>query len=332
MKRNIFIAVALFATMAANAQNIAVVNPSNETSVYQTLDEAVTGADPGSIIYLPGGGVQIKDETKIDKKLTIMGVSHRGDTDNADGATVIAGNLNYITGSSGSAILGVYISGSVNIGVDGTSVNNITIRNCNVSSVQVNNNSCTGVVINQNYIRNLSNYHGANVTISNNICSGMIGINGGTIINNVFTGSARTDDYNMRILSASNSVVSYNVFMGTNWTWRGSLDAIVDGSNNQGISNMTKNSDWGDECVVIGEDIDWNDIFEKNAGISIMSKYHFIGDDYTQYEGKIGIYGGSGFKDDNDAHAPIPRIVSKKVDEQTDGSGKLHIEVTIKAK
>ena len=84
MKRNIFIAVALFATMTANAQNIAVVNPSNETSVYQTLDEAVTGADPGSIIYLPGGGVQIKNDTKITKKLTIMGVSHRGDTDNAD--------------------------------------------------------------------------------------------------------------------------------------------------------------------------------------------------------------------------------------------------------
>ena len=43
----------------------------------------------------------------------------------------------------------------------------------------------------------------------------------------------------------------------------------------------------------------------------------------------IGIYGGSGFSDE--ALAPIPRIVSKKVAEQTDGSGKLQIEVTVKA-
>ena len=43
----------------------------------------------------------------------------------------------------------------------------------------------------------------------------------------------------------------------------------------------------------------------------------------------IGIFGGSGF--DPKALAPIPRIVSKKVDEQTDGTGRLHIEVTVKS-
>ena len=43
----------------------------------------------------------------------------------------------------------------------------------------------------------------------------------------------------------------------------------------------------------------------------------------------IGIYGGSSFSDK--ALAPIPRIVSKSVDEQSDASGKLTVKVTVKS-
>ena len=68
MKKIHFIAVALMATITTWAQNIAVVSPSNVTKVRQTLDEAISEAEDGSIIYLPGGGFQIKDETIITKK------------------------------------------------------------------------------------------------------------------------------------------------------------------------------------------------------------------------------------------------------------------------
>ena len=79
----------------------------------------------------------------------------------------------------------------------------------------------------------------------------------------------------------------------------------------------------------------WENVFENydsKKAISIVSKYKL-----TTKWGKgaaldgtdLGIYGGSGFSDT--ALAPIPRIVSKKVSEQTDGSGKLQIEVTVKA-
>ena len=162
MNRIYMIAVACFATLTAWAQNIAVVSPGNVTTIYQTLDDAITGAISGSTIYLPGGGFQIKDDTKINKKLTIMGVSHRGDTDNADGATMIAGNLNFTTNSSNSAVIGVYITGNINIGVDDASVNNITVRYCHINSIQIHNNTCTGTVINQNFIRSLSNYRNSN--------------------------------------------------------------------------------------------------------------------------------------------------------------------------
>lgn len=331
MKRNVFIAVALFATLTANAQNIAAVSPSNETTMYQTLDEAVTKADNGSIIYLPGGGFQIKDETKITKKLTIMGVSHRGDTDNAEGATAIAGNIFFESGSSGSSVIGVYVSGNINIGFDEQSVNNITVKFCNINGVQVNSNLCSGVTINQNYIRSLSRLNNCNnAIITNNITSAIIGVNGGTVLNNVFVHAERVGDYYSPILEANNSNISYNVFLGTGGSSNGRSwsQAQVHGENNQGVSNMTRGIDWGESCINIG-DIEWVNVFEKDAGISIMSQYHFIGD-YTEYEGKIGIYGGSGFSDEKSL-APIPRIISKKVDEQTDGSGRLHIQVTIKA-
>ena len=125
MKRILSIIVALVATITVGAQNIAVVNPSNTTKIYQTLDEAIINAEAGSIIYIPGGGFAVTDNAKIDKKLTIMGVSHRGDTDNVDGNTVISGNLNFIKGASHSAVMGVFVSGNVNVT---DSVANFTMR------------------------------------------------------------------------------------------------------------------------------------------------------------------------------------------------------------
>ena len=146
MKRNVFIAVAFFATLTANAQNIAAVSPSNATTMYQTLDEAIEGATSGSIIYLPGGGFQVGADTKIEKQLTIMGISHRADVDNADGATKIAGNLNFVGGSTGSSVTGVYVSGDINIGDEENFAANITVRFCNVNSIQVKNSNAQGGV------------------------------------------------------------------------------------------------------------------------------------------------------------------------------------------
>ena len=324
MKRNIFIAVALFATMAANAQNIAVVNPSNETTVYQTLDEAVTGADPGSIIYLPGGGFQIKNETKITKKLTIMGVSHRGDTDNADGATVIAGNLNFDKGSSGSSVIGVYISGDVNVGTVTDSVLNLTVKYCNVNSIQVKHSQSSGMVVNQCYMRKTSNFNGSAVIISNSISDKIFHVNGVIIRNNVFI------DRDGRYYAFSDPVYAFDHFYNTIIYYNIVLTKRVHrGNASQGYSNLVIGSSWGDEPIVI--DANSEDILERDKGVTPGSSYHFK-EKYKEYEDQVGIYAGSTpFRDDKSL-APIPRIVSKKVDEQTDGSGKLHIEVTIKAK
>ena len=94
---------------------------------------------------------------------------------------------------------------------------------------------------------------------------------------------------------------------------------------------------WGtdENPIVLDVDKTFNDIFYANKGVKIISDYrlkddidksNFLGSDGTV----IGIESGSGF--DPDALAPIPRIVSKKVDEQSNASGKLTINVTVKAR
>lgn len=327
MKRNLFIAVAFFATMTVSAQNIAAVSPENETTIYQTLDDAVSKAADGSIIYLPGGGFQIQDATKITKKLTIMGVSHRGDTDNADGATIISGNLNFEGGSDGSSVIGAYVSGAINVGTYKDSVTNLTIRFCNVGSINVKHSQSSGLIVNQSYMRENCNFGSCDVRLENNILFSVQNVNGGIINHNIIVSKHSIYGNGTYSLFDIKSSSITNNFILDNWGHRGS---------NCYVSNNCAGSQLGDECVVLDDGTTWDDVFIANKGVKISSNYHLKeGMDESKFMGTdgtvIGIYGGSSFKDGADAHAPIPRIISKKIDEQTDGSGKLHIEVTIKA-
>lgn len=325
MKRSIFTVLVCLLAVAAWAQNIAVVSPGNETKLYRTLGEAIYGAKDGSVIYLPGGGFTIPDTVKINKRLTIMGVSHRGTVDNADGATFISGNLFFEEGSSSSALMGVFLTGNVCIGHDGSAVRDFVMRYCNVNGVDVNNDQCSSITINQNYIRGSSIFSRANPTITNNILGGLKEIFGGMISNNIFAGGNICFDvwyeyYNL--VSVSESTITKNIFVH--------IDKGIDkGCNNLFTSrNMFINREWGDDCINLPDGTTWDDVFkDPNPGVSIRSNFEFE-DAYKQYS-DVGIYGGNGF--DPDQLAPIPRIVSKKVAERTDGSGKLKIEVTVKA-
>ncbi|MBR5687711.1 MAG: hypothetical protein IKX36_07115 [Prevotella sp.] len=337
MKRKLLMAVVAMMNMTAWAQNIAVVNQSNTTTICQTLDEAISKATSGSVIYLPGGGFQIKDETKIDKKVTIMGVSHRGDTDNVDGATIISGNLNFDKGSSGSAVLGVYVSGNINVGTATDSVLNLTVRYCNVGSIQVKHKQSSGMVVNQCYLRDLCNFGNCNVRLENNIISSANSINGGIINHNVVTDAGNSVYHSTSMSyyyshhplnSVSNSTITNNFFLD--------ISGGNSVSNCQIFSNCIGVNSWGDDQspIVLDEGETFNDVFYAHKGVKISSDYrikekknNFIGIDHTY----IGIEGGdTGF--DPNSLAPIPRIVSKKVDEQTDGSGKLNVKITVKSK
>lgn len=312
--------LAIMATTGLYAQQISVVSPGGETSLYRTFPEAIRGADPGSVIYLPGGGFSISDEVKIIKKLTIIGIGHYAKNGNVDGVTTISGNLFFNAGSSGSAVLGCYITGDVVIGED-AAVDDVCVKYCNLNSLQVKNANCTGTFVNQNYIRGDSNFSNSVVTITNNLFNNrLFYINGGVISCNVFAhvgywGGGQT------LMYVNNVGVTYNIF-------RKGGDGTHYGSNIQTRNNFTVGGSWGDLPVIIDAEV--NDIFVdvNNWSISPNSSFHFK-DNYIEYENQVGIYAGDGFKDDQ--LAPVPYIVAKRVDEQTDASGRLNVKIRVKA-
>ena len=324
MSKRILLAAiaAIMGTAVSVAQQIAVVSESGTTSVYQTLTEAIEGATNGSVIYLPGGGFQIHDSVKITKRLSIIGIGHKAKTENVDGNTTIAGNLFFNVGSSGSSVMGCYISGNVNIGADGA-VNNVLIKYCNLNSFVVKNNLCTGTLINQNYIRNKSDLNGAEGIITNNILHSIITLNGGKICNNIIASVGVPHNYSSTTfcLHADNCTIANNVFLTT-----GSA-GVIQGGNLVTSNNMLK-TNWGDDCINLSG-VDWNTVFTNyNSGkITPASEFKFT-KDYQQYS-DCGIYGGTGFSDG--ALPPVPFIVSKSIPEQTDASGKLNIKIRVKA-
>lgn len=334
MKKKILsLFVALVANVAVQAQQISVVSPSGATTLYRTLGEAINGADPGSVVYLPGGGFTISDEVKITKKLTIIGIGHKTNGDNADGSTIISGNLWFNEGSSNSAILGCYITGNVNIGEGGAEVNDILIKYCNLNSVQVKNAVVTGTFINQNYIRSTSNFGGSSVTINNNIINRIVSVNLGTIKNNCILGALDGPNvYNSAIHSVYNTIFTGNIFYGSYPFFINLWGANCSG--NEYIYNLYCRAEQAnfyftnDSISTINATA--SDIFinNNNWSISPASDFHFK-DEYKQYESQVGIYAGSGFNDKQ--MAPVPYITFKDVDEETDAAGKLKVRIRVKA-
>lgn len=329
MKKILLVMTAVLASMTVCAQQIAVVK-GGETKVYNSLKEAFEGAESGSVVYLPGGGFRIADTDTIRKKLTIIGITHKATSDNVDGRTTITGNLIFGEGSTGSALMGCYVTGNVNIGTKEAKVSDILLRYNNINAVLINNSECINIVINQNYIRNSSDIGKTNAHITNNIVHSIKNADGAYIAYNVITSyfsiwrsSVQSDYY---VMSANNSTICNNVILSKEISGSAVYWRFFTGSDNDVSNNMVYKRNWGNDCVNIN--VEWTEVFEKNAGVNTASKYHFI-NDYKEYEGKIGIYAGTGFSDD--ALPPVPYIKDCKVDEQTDAEGKLKIRINVKA-
>ncbi len=315
MRKRILLAAiaAIMGTAVSVAQQIAVVSESGATSVYQTLTEAIEGASNGSVIYLPGGGFQIHDSVKITKRLSIIGIGHKAKNENADGNTVISGNLFFNEGASGSSVMGCYISGAVQIANGGGRVDNIIVKLCNVHSVKIGNNLCVGTIINKCYVREDCELGASPVNLTNNVLDAIRNINGGTIVNNIIVGYVATFyDNSVRDVNNSNltnNIIRYNVYAS---------------SGNVAVGNIFGSSTFGNDAI----SVDYGSLFVNSSpGVNPSADYHF-NEDYQQYS-DCGIYGGTGFSDG--ALPPVPFIVSKSIPEQTDASGKLNIKIRVKA-
>ena len=185
-----------------------------------------------------------------------------------------------------------------------------------------------GMVINQCYLRNNSNLGNCNVTLENNILHSAHHINGGKVNHNVIVSNSwyHYTNWNYCLADVNSTTISYNFILDGGGHFH-------EGSNCTVLNNCRGIGSWGDNPVILPEGTKWEDVFKAHKGVSIVSDYHLT-DTWAKSTApdlsKVGIYGGgTGFSDK--ALAPIPRIVSKEVAEQTDGSGKLEIKVTVKA-
>lgn len=312
--------LALVTNVAVQAQQIAVVSKSGTTSIYKTLPEAVAGASAGSTVYLPGGGFTLTDTLKINKKLTIIGVGYYIAGGNVDGVTTINGQISFINGSSGSALMGVHVPSPnyVWIGKDGSAVEDILIRYCWIHNIRVNNSQCTGCVINQNYCNYISlgetGASGSNAKVTNNVCYYISCGNGAEIKYNIILASSYPFGGSDNKWYSRNCVISNNFILYCNIPY-----------DCQFFDNIGKVGIEGIEMI----DASWNDVFVKyGSSPNPQYDYHFT-EAYQQYEGKVGIYAGSGFSDSG--LPPVPYIVSKQIPYQTDRQGKLNIKVRVRA-
>lgn len=313
MKQLLFTLVAVLISMATlNAQQIAVVNGSGSTSVYDTLDEAIEGATSGSTIYLPGGGFRI--EKPISKKVTIIGIGYRQLDDVEDGLTQISGDINFQKGSDGSALIGVYAANNVIIGQSENgelAVNNVHIQNCYIGEIYCKREESKNTTINRCIVRGQIRMGNAVAQISNCVMNDFYYCSGSSFTNCIFWSTNRYAYFSSEVSIIGcifrNTLASYDC---------GNFHVI----NCLGISN---NDNFGEDCIGFT-----TEIFKDNKGLNPTTDFHLDGD-WKQYESSIGIYAGTGFNDDG--LPPMPHIISKNVAEQTDAKGNLRIEVKVKA-
>ena len=150
-KKLIMLIVAFVCAATMTAQNIAVVSPGGQTTLYKTLQDATKAAEPESVIYMPGGTFAGNDT--IYKKLTIIGIGSKLILGNPDGSTYLSGEVFFSKGSDGSALMGCRCN-KLRIGYETIAdVNDFLLKYNSIESLQISSNS--GTIINQNYINNL---------------------------------------------------------------------------------------------------------------------------------------------------------------------------------
>ncbi len=302
-KKLFIILMALACTATLMAQEITVVGSNGTTHFYRTLTQAIEKSTDNCVIYLPQGGFVLHDSVKITKKVTIIGVGHRGKGSKVDGVTYIGGNLFFNEGSNGSAVMGCYLGGTLNI-----NVSDFLLRYCNTGNINVISSS-VGTIINQNYIRGEIYFNGARGMVTNNIMRRLSNMNGGTIRYNVFA----RDSY----IGASNAFISDNVFV----VWGSHSGSDISASHNLFIG-----AEWGENPLNL-TDVTAADVFKIDNGVTTASDYHFQ-DNYSQYETQYGIFAGAGFNELQ--AAPVPSLVVRKVEEQTNTSGQLKVQLRLK--
>lgn len=341
---SIFLAVAF--TLSASAQAVIVVQNETETRTFQTLGAAVEAAVDGDNIYLPGGSFVV-NTLAITKRLNIIGAGHVPDSTRATGSTLVHGNIHFAPGSDFSTLQGIFFSNIVHLGHStGGNVANILISRCNMEQLifgSYNNSGNMGannIHVKDCIIRSFMYCNDTqNQVIENCIIAWSVNnINGGFTFNNCIFLFNPGNNYNLYAVNAA--IFNNCIFAETSrggLIWSNSLSPSLF---NHCIFAFAATQDIGTNFgAYLNNCIGNVDILSLYANVP-ENKFDYTYD-FRLAENSVaigaglegtdcGIYGGSNpYKE---GAVPMnPHIQAINIPSTTDGEGKLHISVKVKA-
>jgi len=198
---------------------IALTTPSGQTTMYNLFETALSNANNGDFIYLPGGTFNLSSPIK--KGVNIIGVGHYPDSTVYTNRTIIEGDLNIGAGASNALVEGLYVVGNINFRPN-ERTDNVVIRRCNVTHLSIGTSwsrndtaRCYTPVIIHNVIRgNVAFPEAYGFTLKGNIINGQAQTciyHGGSIENNLFLA---VGDY-ATLSDLRNVTFKNNIFMNT---------------------------------------------------------------------------------------------------------------------
>jgi hypothetical protein len=330
--------VMAIAMMQMNAQNQIVAEHQGQTSVFESLAEAVSSAQAGDTLYLSGGNFSANG-INFNKPIHLVGAGYDQDSTSATGSTYLGGMLFLQTLSSGCSLEGIYFINGISSD-ESSILSNIRIVRCHIPSL-VFSGTTSNIVISHCVI---AGFRGGNNSMTNNTiencivyASGLNGFNEGNIFNNNVFVAHPTNGFS--VSAVSSCIFRNNLFMGE----------LVN-ANNQSIknnlfeNNITTHS--SDFCSVFGQgsNICSNNIFDvaENSLFENFSSYSFseyFEQDFHLLPGSVaiaagvngsdcGIYGGENpFKEGG---VPFnPHIQMKDIANETDSEGNLPVVIKV---
>lgn len=336
MKKLLLIAFVIICSYFVKAQNIITVQNGGTPSFYSILDTAITHAQNGDTVYIPGGAWAVNNSTlTIDKELHIIGMGHNPDSTITTGMTKInAANLHLVSGANSSSLEGLYLIGFIYSGssTSNEDVDNIKISRCRIDGNIVLSRLSTDWIVTENIINGY--IHGASFSTSQPYAQSNCFFNNIIEQQPVFFGPNNIFRNNIMLslgaASITSSVFENNIFI----------------TNNLGISSCTFNNNLcafnytiPNDCIgdnnIINQTITSIFInFSGNGSFSYTDDYHLqstcpgknAGTDGTD----IGIYGGN-FPWKAGSVPFNPHFITKTISGTTNSNGSLPVNITIGA-
>jgi len=321
----------------SNSQILIAVHHNGVPVFYPTVDAAITNAQEGDTIYLPGGMFSLS--VNISKRIHIVGAGHNPDSTTITNITQLTAPINIVTGADGGSLTGVKTC-DLNFGTSASNqdIHNYTISRCWIGSCDLGYSESTtsdNNYIIENILFDLNGAYAQNNIFLNNVIGWAKKFYNDTFKNNIFLGGINY----CGLFSPSSEIVklaSYSIFENNIFNSCGGQPQIFSSNIMNNIFDGPFDPDYTNNCANNIKNQSLSSIFvnESSFYFNYSHDYHLkstcpgvnAGKDGTD----IGIYGGrSPWKPGS---VPFnPHFQTFIVGSTTDSTGNLDVNIKVSA-